>query len=112
MNPGKLDRRITFGTFLSVENIYQDYEITFVPVLVTWANVKPFDGSRQLQAGEQVINQNVRFTTRYRRDFEPTKDMRILYNGDYYTIHSVRDLDDRRRFNEILAYVTDENSKD
>lgn len=111
MNPGKLDRRITFGTFMSVENIYQDYEITFVPILVTWANVKPSDGSRQLQAGEQVINQNVRFTTRYRRDFELTKDMRILYNGDYYTIHSVRDLDDRRRFNEILAYVTDENSK-
>ena len=111
MNPGKLDRRITFGTFMSVENIYQDYEITFVPILVTWANVRPSDGSRQLQAGEQVINQNVRFTTRYRADFEPTKDMRILYNGDYYTIHSVRDLDDRRRFNEILAYVTDENSK-
>ena len=111
MNPGKLDRRITFGTFLSVENIYQDYEITFVPILVTWANVKISDGSRQLEAGEQVINQTYRFTIRYRRDFDPTKDMRILYNNNYFTIHSVRDLDDRRRFYEIIARVTDENSQ-
>jgi len=112
MNPGKLDRRITFGEFLSVENEFQDYEIIFVPELVTWANVKPFDGSRQLEAGEQVINQSYRFTTRYRRDFSPTKDMRIEYQGNYYTIHSFRDLDDRRRFVEILGRVTDENSKD
>ena len=111
MNPGKLDRRITFGEFLSVENEFQDYVITFVPILVTWANVKPSDGSRQLEAGEQVINQTFRFTTRYRRDFAPTKDMRIEYEGNYYTIHSVRDLDDRRRFNEIIGRVTDENSK-
>jgi SPP1 family predicted phage head-tail adaptor len=112
MNPGKLDRRITFGEFLSIENEFQDYVITFVPVLITWANVKPFDGSRQLEAGEQVINQTYRFTTRYRRDFAPTKDMRIEYEGKFYTIHSVRDLDDRRRFNEIIGRVTDENSKD
>lgn len=112
MNPGKLDRRITFGEFLSVENEYQDYVITFVPVLVTWANVKPLDGSRQLEAGEQVINQGYKFITRYRRDFQPTKDMRIEYQNKYYTIHSIRDMDDRRRFNEILARVTDENSQD
>ena len=30
MNPGRLDKRITFGTFTSVENAYQDYVITFV----------------------------------------------------------------------------------
>jgi SPP1 family predicted phage head-tail adaptor len=112
MNPGKLDRRITFGDFISVENEFQDYVITFVPELVTWANVKPSDGSRQLEAGEQVINQTYRFTIRYRRDFQPTKDMRIEYGGDYFTIHSVRDLDDRRRFIEIIGRVTDENSKD
>jgi SPP1 family predicted phage head-tail adaptor len=65
-----------------------------------------------LEAGEQVINQTYRFTIRYRRDFQPTKDMRIEYVGDYFTIHSVRDLDDRRRFIEIIGRVTDENSKD
>jgi SPP1 family predicted phage head-tail adaptor len=111
MNPGRLDKRITFGTLTSVENAYQDYVITFVPVLATWSNIKPYDGNRQLQAQEQVINQVFRFTIRYRKDFAPTKDMRILYEGNYYTIHSVRDLDDRRRFNEILDRVTDENSQ-
>jgi SPP1 family predicted phage head-tail adaptor len=111
MNPGKLDRRITFGEFLSVENEFQDYIITFVPELITWANVKPYDGSRQLEAGELVINQQYKFTTRYRRDFIPTKDMLIEYQGNYFTIHSIKDLDDRRRFVEILGRVTDETNK-
>jgi head-tail adaptor len=40
MNPGRLDKRIIFGTYTSVENAYQDYVITFVPVLATWSNIK------------------------------------------------------------------------
>jgi SPP1 family predicted phage head-tail adaptor len=110
MNPGRLDKRITFGTFTSVENAYQDYVITFVPVLTTWSNIKPYDGNRQLQAQEQVINQVFKFTIRYRRDFAPTKDMRILYGLNYFTIHSIKNIDDRFRFFEILASVTDDNN--
>jgi SPP1 family predicted phage head-tail adaptor len=110
MNPGKLDKRITFGTFTSVENAFQDYVITFVPVLATWSHIKPYDGSRQSQAQEQVINQTFKFTVRYRRDFAPTKDMRIKYETNYFTIHSIKNLDDTFRFYEILASVTDDNN--
>ena len=110
MNPGRLDKRITFGTFSSVENAYQDYVITFVPVLATWSNIKPYDGNRQLQAQEQVINQVFRFTIRIRKDFAPTKDMRILYELNFFTIHSIRNVDDTFRFYEILASVTDDNN--
>ena len=110
MNPGRLDKRIIFGTFTSVENAYQDYVITFVPVLETWSNIKPYDGNRQLQAQEQVINQTFRFTVRYRRDFTPTKDMRIEYEVSYFTLHSISNLDDLFRFYEILASVTDNGS--
>jgi SPP1 family predicted phage head-tail adaptor len=107
MNPGRLDKRIIFGTYTSVENAYQDYVVTFVPVLATWSNIKPYDGNRQLQAQEQVINQTFRFTVRYRRDFTPTKDMRIEYDGSYFTIHSIRNVEDEFRFYEILGSVTD-----
>lgn len=111
MNPGVLDRRVTFGTFTSVETVDQDYEITFVPVLETWAKVRTVSGKRQLEAGEDVITETAIITIRYRVDFFPTKDMRILYNGNYYTLHSIDDKDDRRRFVEISARVTDENGK-
>jgi head-tail adaptor len=40
MNPGRLDKRIIFGTYTSVENAFQDYVVTFVPVLATWSNIK------------------------------------------------------------------------
>ena len=111
MNPGKLDRRVIFGTWLPTLIAGGDYSFTFTPVLTTWANVRPYSGRRQLEAGEQVITEGTTFITRYRADFEPTKDMRILYQNRYYTIHSVRDIDDRRRFREILTRVTDENSE-
>ena len=110
MNPGKLDRRITYATLQQTENAYQDYTFSWVPVLETWAQVRPQSGRRQLESGEQVITEGTVFTTRYRRDFLPTKEMRILYKERYYTIHSVRDIDDRHRFYEILARVTDENT--
>jgi SPP1 family predicted phage head-tail adaptor len=107
MNPGRLDKRIIFGTYTSVENAFQDYVVTFVPVLATWSNIKPYDGNRQLQAQEQVINQTFRFTVRYRRDFTPTKDMRIEYEGSYFAIHSIRNVEDEFSFYEILGSVTD-----
>lgn len=110
MNPGKLDRRITFGTFVSTENANQDYTFVFTPVLTTWAHVKPYSGRRQLEAGEQVITEGTEFIIRYRPDFTPTKNMRALYLGKYYTIHSVRDIDNEHRFYEVLTKVTDENS--
>jgi SPP1 family predicted phage head-tail adaptor len=72
--------------------------------------LKPYDGNRQLQAQEQVINQTFRFTVRYRRDFAPTKDMRILYELNFFTIHSIRNVEDEFRFYEILASVTDDNN--
>lgn len=110
MNPGKLDRRVTFGTLTSSANANQDYIQTFVPVLELWAQVSPFSGSRQLAAGETVITDTTKFVIRWRNDFTPTKAMRVKYLSVYYTIHSVRDIDDRRRFWEVLTRVTDENS--
>ncbi len=110
MNPGKLDRRIVFAKLTQTENAFQDYSFEWVNQLTTWAQVRGHSGRRQLESGEQVISDSTTFITRYRSDFTPTKDMRILYIDKYYTIHSVRDIDDRRRFYEIMARVTDENT--
>ena len=114
MNPGKLDRRIQFLNSVSTP-VGNDFVVTWVPVTElsngeTWAEVKPSSGKRQLEAGEPVIVEGTIFTTRYRRDFTPTKEMRISYQGRYYTIHGLRDIDDRRRFYEILTKVTDDNN--
>lgn len=111
MNPGKLDRRIVFGNMTSTGSNDPDDALVFTTVLETWAQVRESNGRRQLESGEQVISSGTVFITRYRRDFTPDKAMRILYQGRYYTIHSFRDVDDRRRFMEYITRVTDENTE-
>lgn len=111
MNPGKLDRRIVFGRMTATGSNDPDEALVFTTIVEAWAKVREDNGRRQLEAGEQVITSGTIFITRWRNDFDPDKDMRILYEGRYYTIHSFRDVDDRRRFIEYITRVTDENSE-
>ncbi len=111
MDPGKLDRRIIFGRMTATGSNDPDLALQFTTIVEAWARVREDNGRRQLEAGEQVITSGTIFTTRYRQDFTPDKDMRILYEGKYYTIHSFRDIDDRRRFIEYVTRVTDENTE-
>ena len=115
MNPGKLDRRIQFLNVTQVEQADYDYVLTYTPITqlqdgMTWAHVRSTYGSRQLQAGEPVITDTTHFIIRYRPDFTPSKEMRILYRNSYYIIHGLLDMKDESRFWEIVTKVTDSNS--
>ena len=115
MNPGTLDRRITFVNAVITTNIEGDTIVTWVPVLVltngqTWGKFRSNKGDRSIQASEFVITYDGTFTIRFRNDFTPVKSMRILYEDKYFSIHSVVDVEDRRRFYDIKVSVTDENS--
>lgn len=107
MNPGELNRKITFGTFTQSKSSGHNYVETFVPVLETWAKVRTVKGNRQLQGQEPVLINGTEITIRYRRDFAPTKEMFILYNSQYYVVHSVHDWEDARRFYKIFTEVRD-----
>lgn len=115
MNPGKLNRRIQFLNVSQTKEADGDYVLTYIPVDQlkdgkTWAEVKPYSGRRQLEAGEPVITSGTEFIIRYRPDFTPQKAMRIQYLNEYYIIHGLRDIDNEHRFWEILTKVTDDNS--
>lgn len=110
MNPGKLDRRITFLSVSQTKEADEDYTVDYTAIRSMWAHVKPYSGRRQLEAGEPVITSGTEFIIRYRPDFTPQKAMRIQYLNEYYIIHGLRDIDNRHSFWEIITKVTDDNS--
>lgn len=115
MNPGKLDRRIQFLNVSEQKEADYDYVLTYIAITqlqngMTWAHVRSTYGSRDLQAGEPVITDTTKFIIRYRPDFTPNKEMRILYRNNYYIIHGMVDMNDESRFWEIVCKVTDDNS--
>jgi len=115
MNPGLLNRRIQFVNATQAKGADENYTVSYSPITQihdgkTWAEVKPYSGRRQLEAGEPVITEGTQFVIRYRPDFTPQKAMRILYLDRYYVIHGLRDINNEHRFWEILTKVTDDNS--
>lgn len=82
MDPGKLNKRITFQLQdLDLED--EDWK----DIATTWASINPISGKEYYSA--ETINSDLthKIRLRYRRGITP--DMRILYNGRIFYIVSV-----------------------
>ena len=82
MDPGKLNKRITFQLQdLDLED--EDWK----DIATTWANINPISGKEYYSA--ETINSDLthKIRLRYRRGITP--DMRVLYNGRIFYIISV-----------------------
>lgn len=115
MNPGKLNRRVTFGTYGQTQTAGQDYVITFDPISELengscWADLIPITGSRQLQAGEEVITGTDMLFIRYRTNWKPTKAIFVNYLDQYYAIHYVEDYKQEHRFFKLILKNQDADS--
>lgn len=105
MDIGRADRRIKIERRVETKDgmgqVIEDYTpITRAPEM--WATVLGLSG-RELFAAQQVNSEiTTRFTIRFRDDLD-TK-MRIVYDGQHYDIHYIREAPGgRRRSTEILA---------
>lgn len=82
MDPGKLNKRITFQLQdLDLED--EDWK----DIATTWASINPISGKEYYSA--ETINSDLthKIRLRYRRGITP--DMRVLYNGRIFYIISV-----------------------
>ena len=82
MDPGKLNKRITFQLQdLALED--EDWK----DIATTWASINPISGKEYYSA--ETINSDLthKIRLRYRRGITP--DMRVLYNGRIFYIISV-----------------------
>lgn len=82
MDPGKLNKRITFQ-LQDLDSEDEDWK----DIATTWANINPISGKEYYSA--ETINSDLthKIRLRYRRGITP--DMRIIYNDRIFYIISV-----------------------
>lgn len=75
----------------------------YVPVISELVKVVPLSSSRLLQDNQVNINEGFTFELRYRASYTPYKTHVVEYEGKEYTINSIREKKERKRFWVITA---------
>lgn len=96
MRPGARNQKITFQ--LKTEGAKDEFNkpaITWPDVLSTWAKVTDIKGNERYTGDQFVGKSVVMFEILQRASFRPNvADHRIAYNGLYYDIHDVRQIEE------------------
>lgn len=101
MNPGELDKRITFQRKVTTTN-ENGFEVEILEDFKTvWAKVSNLHGREYFQAAAVKAENTVRFTIRYLEGIDTS--MKILLQGRQYNITSIDNIKYQNRFIEIKA---------
>jgi SPP1 family predicted phage head-tail adaptor len=96
MNPGILRSRIIIEDKAIADNGFGGHSETWSTLATVWAKVEHLSG-RELQMAQQISpNITYEITIRYRGDI--TTNYRINYNGQYFNIRDIKDLDNMHRW--------------
>lgn len=109
-SPADFRNRIKFTLPILVENEMAGTEQTGTQVVLEAnAKVDPFNGTRDLAANQQALNQAFEIIIWKREGFEPTKSMTIEYGGKKLTINSIITKRDGRWYHAIRAVENGQN---
>lgn len=105
---GRLRHKISFWQVQQVDDGFGGTTEAEVKVMETWAGKDKLSGYNQMafEAGANVFNQDTYFVIRNRKDFFPTKDMRLNHDGNDYTILGVVKMDDPCTFLQLLCALS------
>jgi SPP1 family predicted phage head-tail adaptor len=104
VNIGKRRYAIGVQTGTTTTDSQGGYTTSWATTATEWGQAKPLSQSRALDLGGMKYRMAVEFTIRKRSDLTITPANRLVWNNEYYTIHSVvpnEKLDDQI----IIAYV-------
>ncbi|ALA12413.1 phage head closure protein [Paenibacillus larvae] len=101
MNPGKLNRRITFQKHGETTNENGFKTDGWVDVQTVWACIKTLKGKEFYEASTTQNQNTTRFIIRYRKGLHP--DMRIKYNNRYFDIEAIINDDEMNKTLTIHA---------
>ncbi len=90
MNVGRLDRKIVIEAPTEAVNALGEYYSTWATYHTCFANVTRFGGIEKLEAGKVTATNRIRFKIRFFDGI--TEKMRILYDGSYYDITEIQEL--------------------
>lgn len=100
MNPGKLNRRITFKQFQEIKNEEGVYVKEWVDFKTVWAFIKPLTGSQVYTQQATENKATVKANMRYFKDVN--ENMRVQIDDVLYDIDYIEDVD----YKHIELWVT------
>lgn len=80
---------------------YNQPEDTWTTHATVYCSIEPLRGSEYMRAQQMQATVSHRITLRYRADLKPTD--RFLYDGRYFEIQSIINIEERDRFLEVMA---------
>jgi SPP1 family predicted phage head-tail adaptor len=98
-----LKERITFVSYTVASDGEGGTTPTQDTTTTVWGQLTPLSQSRALNEMQLTFNKAVRVYVRY--PLAVTTDDKILFDGEYYTIHSILDIDNQHQYLKIIAYV-------
>jgi len=101
MNPGSLNKRITFQLFTESINENGFSVESWQDVMSVWAMIKTLNGREYYQAATTQNENSIRFIIRYTTGLHP--DMRIVYNLRHFDIESIINDDEANKTMTIMC---------
>lgn len=110
-DPSLLRHKIQFSQMVATDNGSGGTTVGYPLILETKAFREQINAYDQIafQLGATPINQDCYFTIRARKSFIPEKDMRVVVNGEKYTIAGFVPLNDPITYWKILCRKADWN---
>jgi len=101
---GRLRTMLHLQKAVKVLDMGGGHTIEWAPIAVLWSEVIPVSANERYHAMALESNVTHRIITRYRPDISVTPELRIIdNNGTQYNIRGVMDIENRKRFLEILV---------
>lgn len=98
---GSLRHRVTIESPTETQDEYGAVSLTWSTVAVVYAEIVPLTGREKIHAEQQSSDLSHRVTVRYLSGVTPR--MRVLFGARVLEVSSVRDIDERRRWTEMLC---------
>ncbi|MBC8587491.1 phage head closure protein [Paratissierella segnis] len=107
MNPGELNKRITFQRLTTTTN-ENGFEVEeWEDFKTAWAGVTNLHGREYFEAAAVQAEQTVKFTIRYLENIDTS--MRILFQGKQYNITAIDNIKYKNAYMEIKAVEVDKS---
>lgn len=108
MGIGSMRDRVVFKAPVDTPVSGAGFSSEYVFSFEEWTKVEPLTSRRTLQDNQIELVDGMRFNVRWRATPQPNKSMLVEYEGKIYTINSIVELDQRKRYWQIIAMTTGE----
>lgn len=100
---GQMRDRITIKGEVRTKLPGASIVVTYEDILSDWTKVQPLTSSRELTDNQIDLSNGFRFNLRYRSSYTPDKTHIVTYEGKDYTINSIIEVKERKRYWQITA---------